>query len=112
MRLSRIVRGAALTATALILASGVSACGGGDDAATGGGGGGVDKAALISKLKAEPDYKDVPDTGLDCLAGVFLKYGDEAGLKAYVEGKDKLNDLQAFGASEAQAKIEAVKCAT
>ena len=111
MRLSNTVRWAALTATALMLVSGVSACGGDDDAAKSASEGGVDKAALISKLKTEPDYKGVPDTGLDCLAGVFLKYGDKAGLKAYVDGKDKLDGLQAFGSSEQQAKTEAVKCA-
>lgn len=111
MRLSCIVRPAALAATALTLALGVSACGGGDNAVVGAGGGGIDKAALISKFKTESDYKGAPDSALDCLAGVFLKYGDEAGLKAYVEGKDKLDDLQAFGSAEKQAKTEAMKCA-
>ena len=67
---------AVLTAAALIF--GASACGGGD----------VDKGALVSKLKADPDLK-LTDAQASCMADAVIKYVDADGLNKYIKGDAK-----------------------
>ncbi|MEO3828198.1 hypothetical protein [Actinomadura sp. B10D3] len=100
-----IIRAATLTAAAFALTLSVSACSGG--------GGDVDKAALVSKLKSEPDLQGLPagvvDKMANCMADVALKYGDKGDLEGYVDGKVKIDDVK--GTSDKEAEAEAEKCA-
>ncbi|MBC6458613.1 hypothetical protein [Actinomadura sp. HBU206391] len=100
-----IMRATVLGATALALVLGVSGCGGDD----------VDKAAMVSKLKSEPDFKEVPsdvaDKVVNCMADVALKYGDKADLKSYVDGKIKMDAVKGVGPNDKQSEAEAGKCA-
>ncbi|MFI6882363.1 hypothetical protein [Streptosporangium canum] len=98
--------------TVLALVSAVSACGGGDSAADGASAGSVDKAALVDKMKKNPESKGISDSTLDCMVDVIMKYGDQATLQGIIDGKVNIdNDFKAFGAKENQVQEEINKCA-
>ncbi|MFD1544556.1 hypothetical protein [Nonomuraea guangzhouensis] len=48
--------------------------------------GGVTKAALLKKMKSEPDVGDLSESVMSCLAELALEYGDGDDLKRYIEG--------------------------
>ncbi|GAA3842512.1 hypothetical protein GCM10022226_76510 [Sphaerisporangium flaviroseum] len=104
MRLPSAARSAALSVAASVLILGVSACGG--DAM-----GEADKAALISKVKADPEFKDLPEAFLNCMADVVVKYGEKSNLQSYLDGKIKLDAIQGVQPSDKEADAAAKKCA-
>jgi hypothetical protein len=99
------MRAIILGAAAMAVVLGVSGCGGGD----------VDKGAVVSKLKSEPDFKDVPsnvaDDVVNCMADVAMKYGDKADLKSYVDGKIKMDAIKGLSPNDKEADAAAGKCA-
>ncbi|MFI6796672.1 hypothetical protein [Streptosporangium canum] len=111
MRISSVVRSAAMALTVLALVSTVSACGGGDSPAGSAGAGNVDKATLIAKMKEKPESKDIPASTMECMVDVLMKYGDQGTLQGIIDGKVNIdNDFKAFGAKEQQVQDEVSKC--
>ncbi len=51
-------------------------------------------SALDAKLHKEQALNQFSSSQIDCLAGVFRKYGDANSLKAYVNGKISANELK------------------
>jgi hypothetical protein len=104
---SSILRALTSGVMAAALALGASGCGGG--------GGEVDKAALASKLKSDPDFKGIPSNVADgfanCMADVALKYGNKKDLQRYVDGEAKLDDVKGVGPNDKEAEAAAKKCA-
>jgi len=92
------------TLVAILLASGMSAtaCGSDDK--------GVSKSALVAKVKEDPELKELPDAVIECMADVYIKYGDKKQLKDLIDGKissgQNIKGLD-FGNKKAMAEIEA-----
>ncbi|TDC98407.1 hypothetical protein [Actinomadura sp. 7K507] len=101
---SSVMRATILTATAITLTFGLVGCGGDD----------VDKADLVSKIKSEPEFKEIPsnvaDDVVNCMADVALKHADKADLKSYVDGKIKMDEVKGVGADNKEATAAAGKC--
>ncbi|MDF5752163.1 hypothetical protein [Spongiactinospora sp. TRM90649] len=112
MPFSKFARSAALLVAVLSLTSGLAACGGTgeSDGAGGSGEGGVDKASLLAKFKTEKDAEGTPETAMNCLVDVMLKYGDKASLQDYIDGKVKADDIKGLGPSNKDAEAAGFKC--
>src|SRR5262245_41231153 len=84
---------------AILLATGMggTACGRDD--------GGVSKSALVAKIKEDPEMKDMPDKTLDCVAGVYIKYGDKGQRKDIIDGK-RSPDKEVKGLEKGNKKVE------
>jgi hypothetical protein len=65
------------------------------------------RAALLKRLKKEPDMKGVPDAFADCMVDVIIKYAKPDEIKKYLSGKielDTLDSLNSDGANDAGFK--------
>jgi hypothetical protein len=82
---------------------GLTACGGDD--------GGVSKSALVAKIKEDPELKDMPDKQLDCVAGVYIKYGDKKQLKDIIDGKMSADqDVKGLERDNKKVESEMLAC--
>lgn len=98
MRLS-MSRSIATVVLAGALPLGLAACGGAK----------VSKDEISAKLKADSQFKVLNDKQRDCLADLMLKKGNKGDLKAWVDGKKKIDDVRGDSNGMEDA---ARKCAT
>lgn len=103
MQVMRKMMAPGLIAMLFATGMGVAACGGGDDDL---------KAGLIAKVKEDPEMKDLPDTAIDCVADVYIKYGDKEQLKAVVDGKRSPDEeVKGLDLDNENVKKEMTACA-
>jgi hypothetical protein len=105
VRSTKAVRHCALGLTAAFLTLGLAACGGGGQHADS-----VSKGSLVSKMKADPEFKETKPAAVTCLAGVMLQYGDKGDLQGYVKGSVKADDIKGLNGNK-KAETAGSKCA-
>lgn len=94
-----------MVAVLLTTGMGATACGGGDD--------GVSKSDLVAKIKEDPELKSMPDSVIDCVADVYIKYGDKEELKAVIDGKRSTDkEIKGLDLNNKQVKAEMEACVT
>jgi hypothetical protein len=94
-----VSRSIATVVLAGVLPLGLAACGGAK----------VSKSDVSAKLKADSQFKALNDKQRDCLADLMVKKGNKDDLKAWVDGKKKIDDVRGDSSGMEDA---ARKCAT
>ncbi|MEV4178198.1 hypothetical protein [Nonomuraea sp. NPDC049709] len=72
--------------------------------------GGISKAALVRKMRKDPEMQGLPDTYVTCMADLAMKYGDKKDLRRYIDGAIKSDDIKGLTPSNKRFWNEADKC--
>jgi hypothetical protein len=73
---------------------------------------GPSRAALLRRMKEDPEVQGVSQSYITCMADLAMKYGEPKDLQRYIDGSIKSDDIKGLTPSNKRFWNEADKCLT